>query len=157
MRCDDLMTREVVSLRPSDRIDAAARRMRDENVGFAPVCGDDGRPVGALTDRDIALRVCAEDRRAGRTRVEEVMTRELLACRVGEDVARAEELMAARRKTRILVLDGEWRLAGVLSLADLAAHAEAERAVRTIRSVVARELRTRRRSPGAGVTAAAGG
>src|SRR5512138_3086907 len=102
MRCDEVMTRDVIRLRPLDRVDAAARRMRDENVGFAPVCGDDGRPVGALTDRDIALRVCAEDRRAGRTRVEEIMTRELLTCRSGDDVERAEALLAARRKTRIL-------------------------------------------------------
>ncbi len=157
MRCDELMTREVVSLHPSDRIDAAARRMRDENVGFAPVCAEDGRPVGALTDRDIALRVCAEDRRAGRTHVEEVMTRELLTCRAGDDLERAEELMGTRRKTRILVLDDDGRLAGVLSLADLAVHADAARAVETIRSVVARELRARRRTPSGRVTPASGG
>jgi CBS domain-containing protein len=142
MLCDEMMTRDVVSLRPTDRVDAVARRMRDENIGFAPVCAEDGRPVGAITDRDIALRVCAEDRRAGRTRVEEIMTRELLTCHAGEDLQRAEELMVARRKTRIVVLDREGRLAGVISLADIAAHDDAARAIRTIRSVVDRELRT---------------
>ena len=142
MLCDELMTREVISLRPGDRVDAAARRMRDENVGFAPVCGDDGRPLGAVTDRDIALRVCADDRRAGRTHVEEIMTRELLTCRAGDDVDRAEELMAARRKTRILVLDDEGRVVGVVSLSDVAAYADAARALVTIRRVLARELRT---------------
>lgn len=142
MRCDEIMTCDVVSLRPTDRVDAAARRMRDENVGFAPVCNEDGRPIGAITDRDIALRVCAQDRRPGRTHVDEVMTRELLTCDATDDLERAEELMAARRKSRIVLLDGEGRIAGVVSLADIAAHEDAARVVQTIRSVVERELRT---------------
>lgn len=142
MTCDELMTRDVVSVRPLDRVDAVARRMRDENLGFAPVCTEDGRLVGALTDRDIALRVCAEDRRAGRTHVEEIMTRELLTCRAEEDVQRAEERMVGRRKHRILVVDREGRLAGVISLADLAAREDAARAMRTICRVVERERRT---------------
>ncbi len=142
MLCEELMTCDVVTLSPTDRVDAAARRLRDENVGFAPVCDGEGRPVGALTDRDIALRVCADDRRAGRTHVEEIMTRELLTCRVGDDVTRAEALMVARRKRRILVLDRDGRLVGVLSLADLAAREDAQRALDTIRRVGARELRT---------------
>ena len=142
MRCEEIMTRDVVILRPTDRVDAAARRMRDENVGFAPVCDGDARPVGAITDRDIALRVCAEDRRAGRTHVEEIMTRELLTCGADDDVERAEALMVARRKSRIVVLDGGGRLAGVVSLADLAARDDARRALDTIRRVGARELRT---------------
>ncbi|GAO01391.1 CBS domain-containing protein [Anaeromyxobacter sp. PSR-1] len=142
MTCDELMTRDVLSVRPLERVDAVARRMRDENLGFAPVCTDDGRPVGAVTDRDIALRVCAEDRRAGRTHVEEIMTRELLTCRAEDDVRSAEERMEGRRKHRILVLDREGRLAGVISLADLAAREDAARAMQTIRRVVERERRT---------------
>jgi CBS domain-containing protein len=136
------MTREVIRLRPLDRIDAAARRMRDENVGFAPVCDEDGRPVGAITDRDIALRVCADDRRAGRTHVEEVMTREVLRCRPEDDVERAEQLMSQRRKGRIVVVDRDGRLAGVLSLADLLRRDEEARAIRTARKVLEREART---------------
>lgn len=141
MRCEEMMTRDVVVLRPGERIDAAARRMREENIGFAPVCGEDGKPIGAITDRDIALRVCAEDRRAGRTHVDEVMTRELLTCGEADDVERAEALMASRRKHRIVVLDGDGRLAGVISLADVAARDDGARAIRTIRGVVDGELR----------------
>jgi len=143
MLCKEIMTRHVVSLRPGDKVDGAARRMRDENIGFAPVC-DDARPVGAITDRDIALRVCAEDRRAGRTRVEDVMTRELLTCFETDQIERAEALLAQRHKNRIIVLDGAGRLAGVLSLADVAEHADAQGAMCTIRKVQERELRGHR-------------
>ena len=141
MLCNEIMTREVLSLRPGDRVDAAARRMRDQNVGFAPVCGDDGRPVGAITDRDIAMRVCAQDRRAGRTHVDDVMTRELLTCRATDDLERAEALLAERHKSRIMVVDSEGRLAGVMSLADIAEHEDDTRAMRTIRRVLEREVR----------------
>lgn len=141
MLCKEIMTREVVSLRPVDRVDSAARRMRDENVGFAPVCGDDGRPVGAVTDRDIAVRVCAQDRRAGRTHVDDIMTRELLTCLATDHLERAEALMAERHKNRIMVLDSDGRLAGVMSLADVAEHEDDARAMRTIRRVLEREVR----------------
>ena len=140
MRCDEIMTRDVVSLRPMDRVDAAARRMGEENVGFAPVCDDDGRPMGAITDRDLALRVCAHDRRAGRTHVQEVMTRELLTCRETDDLERAETLMADHHKNRIIVVDGGGRVAGVISLADIVEHDREDRAIRTLRRVLEREL-----------------
>lgn len=142
MRTSEIMTRDVVSLRPDDRIDSAARRMRDRNVGFAPVCSNDGRPVGAITDRDIALRVCAQDRRAGRTHVEDVMTRELLTCSGSDDVERAEALLAERHKNRIIVVDSDGRLAGIVSLADLAQYEDSARIVRVLRRILEREVRS---------------
>jgi CBS domain-containing protein len=142
MLCRDIMSREVVSFREMDRVDAAARRMRDDNIGFAPVCDDDGRPVGAITDRDIALRVCAHDRRAGRTHVREVMTRELLTCRATDDLEQAEDLMGSRRKNRVIILDDEGRLTGIVSLADVVERDTEDRAIQTIRRVLEREVRT---------------
>lgn len=140
MRCDDIMTRDVVSLRPLDRVDAAARKMGEKNVGFAPVCDEDGTPVGAITDRDMALRVCAHDRRAGRTHVEEVMTRELLTCHAADEIERAESLMAGRRKNRIIVVDEGGHLTGVISLADIVEHDSERRAIWTLRKVLEREV-----------------
>ncbi len=147
MRCNEIMTREVVSLRPGDRVDSAARRMRDEDVGFAPVCTDDGKPVGAVTDRDIALRICAEDRRAGRTHVADIMTREVLTCHATDDLERAEALMTALHKARIILVEPDGRLAGVMSLTDLAGQADEARAMRTIRGVLSREVRGTGRRP----------
>ncbi|MCI0572435.1 MAG: CBS domain-containing protein, partial [Myxococcaceae bacterium] len=73
MRVSEVMKREVVTVSPDETVEAAARRMRDANVGFLPVCDADGRPLGTLTDRDVVLRVVAE-RRSSALPVRAVMT-----------------------------------------------------------------------------------
>jgi CBS domain-containing protein len=140
MLCEQLMKCEVETFREHDRVDAIARRMREVNIGFAPICDSDGRPVGTLTDRDIALRVCAEDRRASETLAGDVMTREVIACRETDDVERAEEAMASHRKSRIMVLNEHGRLTGVISLSDVVEEEDDDfRAADTVRHVVDRE------------------
>lgn len=57
MRCDEVMQTDLKSLAPTEIAKAAAIRMRDENIGFLPVCTSEGRVLGTLTDRDIAIRV----------------------------------------------------------------------------------------------------
>src|SRR5205823_4523254 len=62
--CKDVMRRPVRTVAGSDSAHSAARAMLEANIGFLVVCDDDGRPVGAITDRDLAIRLVAEDRRA---------------------------------------------------------------------------------------------
>jgi len=69
MRCEQIMKKNVECVTQNDNVQDAARKMRDQNVGFLPVCEDGKKVVGAITDRDIALRACAEDRPASSTRV----------------------------------------------------------------------------------------
>ena len=56
MRCDEVMKREVVCAKPGDTVEDAARMMKLRNVGFLPVCDDDGNVYGTITDRDIVIR-----------------------------------------------------------------------------------------------------
>lgn len=56
MRLKEIMTRQVECLNPSDTLAHAAERMRDLNVGSLPVCGEDDRLAGIITDRDITVR-----------------------------------------------------------------------------------------------------
>jgi CBS domain-containing protein len=119
MRCDEVMTREVEVLSFTDPVVDAARKMRELDVGFLPVVASDGAAVGTLTDRDIALRVAAEERSL-ETRVEEVMTAKVITCRPQDDLRRAEELMRANQVSRVVVLEDDGRIAGVISLADIA-------------------------------------
>lgn len=142
MLCLDLMKSEIETFRETDTVQTVARRMRELNIGFAPVCSPDGRPVGTITDRDIALRVCADDRRAGTTLAGEIMTREAVTCRETDHVDEAEARMARHRKARIMVVDDEGRLVGIISLSDVVDEEDDARAAETMRMVNDREART---------------
>jgi CBS domain-containing protein len=132
------MKRQIERLSPKDSVLSASRRMRQTNVGFLPVCDEDGKVLGTLTDRDLVLRILAEDRTSA-TPVSDVMTRQIVSCTPGEDVYTAGMRMGAEKKSRILVVDEKERLVGVISLSDLA-QAEDDAAVgRTMRDVTTRE------------------
>lgn len=106
-------------------------------VGFLPVCDDGKRPMGTLTDRDIVLRVVAEGRPV-ETSVTDVMTLEVVSCRPDDDIQIALNKMSENRKSRIMVVGDDNALVGVISLSDLAQHAEAGD---TLRDVAEREAR----------------
>ncbi len=74
MRCEEIMKRDVECIFPQDTVQAAARRMRDENLGFLPVCDRSKKVLGALTYRDLAIRVLSDGRSAS-TSVEDVRIR----------------------------------------------------------------------------------
>jgi CBS domain-containing protein len=141
MRCGDIMKKDVVVVDRDDTIQVAARRMRDSNVGFLPICEHGGKVVGTVTDRDIAVRVAAEGRSPTTTRVEEIMTQQVVSCQADDDLVRAEALMAEHHKSRIVVTNAEGYLQGVLSLSDVVQLEGPRRAAETIRKVTSREAR----------------
>jgi CBS domain-containing protein len=138
MFCRDVMKQPALCLAPNDTAIAAAQRMRDRNVGFLPVCDDSMRVLGTITDRDIAVRLVA-DRRPLRTPVWELMTNEVIACGPHDDITTAEELMAEHHKSRIMCVDDDGRLLGVISLSDIAQCERGGRAAATMRMVTQRE------------------
>lgn len=138
MRCEHIMKRNVECVSPSDTAQAAAMRMRDENIGFLPVCEKDMKVLGTITDRDLAIRILAEGRPAA-TSVRDVMSDEVIACRPEDDLRRAEELMGRHQKSRIMCVNENGVLAGVISLSDIAQQEKASRAAATMRSVSQRE------------------
>jgi CBS domain-containing protein len=140
MRCDEIMKRDLACVSPHDTVQKAAKRMRDENVGFLPVCDADKKILGTITDRDLAIRVLA-DARAATTAVNDVLTREVVACRPEDDLRKAEELMSKHQKSRMMCVDGSGRLVGVISLSDIARRDSGRRASQTLRNVSEREAR----------------
>jgi CBS domain-containing protein len=93
--------------------------MRDEDIGFVPVCDQQGKPLGAVTDRDLCVRILAEGR-SHDEKLETVMTRDVVGCRAGDEVREAQRLMREHQTSRVMVCDDGGKLKGVISLQDLA-------------------------------------
>jgi len=138
MLCEDVMMGDVVCVSPGDTALTAARKMRDRKIGFLPVCDESGKAIGTLTDRDLAIRLIAENR-STKTFVSTLMTHEVITCRPKDDLQRAQILMELHHKSRIVVIREGGRVAGVISLSDIAQNVDGPRAAQTMREVSDRE------------------
>jgi CBS domain-containing protein len=138
MRCDELMSSPVVTVKPSTPLSEVAKVMRDRDVGFVPVCDNAGRVLGVVTDRDIAVRACAVGLSPALTSAGAVMTADVIACGADDEVQVAERKMIDHAVARILVVDDAGRAAGVVSLADVAQVLDSDSA-RTLRAIAGRD------------------
>jgi CBS domain-containing protein len=120
MRINEVMTHPVVTAESDARLREVAELMRDRNVGSVVIC-EAGRPVGVVTDRDLAIAVVADgiDASAG---VGPYATRPLIAGRVEMDLEEAAALMVEHRIRRLPVMDGD-ELAGIVTIDDVAVRA----------------------------------
>jgi CBS domain-containing protein len=126
----EVMTKDPITVGPDETLTAAAKQMRDADVGAVIVV--DGATVrGLVTDRDITVRGVAEDRDPRSTRLAEVITHDLVAVSPEDSVDRAVELMRTHAVRRLPVLDGE-RVVGVVSLGDLAVERDSRSALAEI-------------------------
>ena len=119
MLVKELMSAAPVSLETAEPVHAAARLMRERNIGAMPVCDTEGRLVGMLTDRDIVIRCIASGMDAAHTRVEEIMTRGAVTAETKETLEQALAKMEHDQIRRLPVTEAG-RLVGMLSLADVA-------------------------------------
>jgi CBS domain-containing protein len=120
--------REVMSSNPrtieADKsVAEAAKLMRDEDVGLAPVVEGD-RLVGTLTDRDITIRVVAEGKDSASTPVREVASTNVVTVNPEQDLDEALGLMAQHQVRRVPVVEEDGRLIGVVAQADIARQAD---------------------------------
>ena len=120
MLLKDIMTCESVVVGPEISIRKAAEKMEDYDVGVLPVC-DGGRLVGVLTDRDIVVRAIVAGRDPGSTPVREIMTARVVTCYEDQDSDEAVRIMEQEQIRRLVVLDRQDRLVGIVSLGDLEA------------------------------------
>ena len=139
MRVEEIMKTGVECVRPTDRVEVAAKKMRDGGVGFLPVCDDESKVIGTITDRDVCIRLVAESM-PGVTPVAAIMTREIVACPPDADLSDAEDAMTRHHKSRLMCIDAEGKLIGVLSLSDIAEHELPDRLAETLRGIGAREI-----------------
>jgi CBS domain-containing protein len=122
----DVMTRGVECIDPENSLVEAARKMKKLDIGIVPVCGDDEKLVGMLTDRDIVVRALADDRDIHETKVRDIMTPHVVSCQQDQPVEHAAHLMREHQIRRLVVLEQNKRLIGIVSLGDLAADTDDE-------------------------------
>ena len=119
MQVRDLMNPGVISVTTADSTALAARLLSRHNVGALPVCSQDGRLRGILTDRDIVLRCIAAEEDPAQTPVREIMTRGCFTVGPNDDCREASRVMALRQVRRLPVVE-QGKVVGMLSLGDLA-------------------------------------
>ena len=126
MQLKDIMTRDPVVIGPDTTLKEAAGKMREIDSGIMPV-GDNDRLVGMLTDRDITVRATANGKDPNATKVREVMTEDVVYCFEDDDVRAAASKMEQHQIRRLIVLNRDKRLVGIVSLGDVAVDAGDER------------------------------
>ena len=118
MKISDVMTTAVQVAAPTDTVRDVARRMSEIDSGVIPIV-DNGAVVGVVTDRDIVIRVIAEDRDS-EIAISEIMTTQVETCRESDSLKSATKKMANLQMRRMVILDDTGALVGILSLGDVA-------------------------------------
>jgi CBS domain-containing protein len=119
MQIKDVMTREVEVIHPDATLEEAAAKMDALNVGSLPVCDGD-RVLGVITDRDITVRATAVGGDPTLARTRDAMTAQVIYGFEDQDVTDAARLMNEHQIRRLIVLNRDKRLVGIVALGDLA-------------------------------------
>jgi CBS domain-containing protein len=130
----DTMTSNPCSIDADKPVSYAAKMMRDEDVGLAPIVEGD-RLIGTLTDRDIATRVVAEGRDPESTTVREVASQDLVTIDPQQGLDEALRLMAQHQVRRLPVVEEDGRLVGVVAQADVAQQADPAQTGRMVEEI----------------------
>jgi len=130
----ELMTVRPRTVKAGDPIVEAAKLMKGEDSGIAPIVDGD-RLVGVVTDRDIAIRIVAEGRDPSTTRVEEIASHNLVTIDPQQGLDEALRLMAKHQVRRLPVVEEDGRLVGIVSQADVARRADAERTGKVVQQI----------------------
>ncbi|RAO28296.1 Hypoxic response protein [Micromonospora saelicesensis] len=115
----EIMTNDVTCVREQDDLKSAAKRMAELGVGALPICGDDNRLKGMLTDRDIVVKVLAEGRDPATVTAGELAQGEAVTIGADDDAAEILRTMGQHKVRRLPVIDGH-ELVGIVAVADVA-------------------------------------
>ena len=126
MQVREIMTSDVETVDADIKISAAAKLMKELEIGALPVWSEQ-RLIGMLTDRDIAIRAVAEGRDISTTCVSDIMTQQIFYCFEDDDIHEAAAMMESNSIHRLLVLSEDNQPVGFVSLGDFAVKCRDER------------------------------
>ncbi|MEM1606873.1 MAG: CBS domain-containing protein [Candidatus Bathyarchaeia archaeon] len=118
MLVKDVMTSPVITVREDSRADEAARLMRDNNIGCVIVSTEDGKPIGIITERDLVIRVVAEDIQPSKVSAREIMSTPLITIDADRTISEAAREMN-RHNIRRLAVMYKGNLVGIISSKDI--------------------------------------
>ena len=121
-KCNEVMTKDPVCCLPDDAVAKVARLMQRDNIDSIPVIENDQtqKLVGIVTDRDLVLKIIAKGQDAKSTKVESVMTRQVVTCLAGDNLQKALDAMAEHQLRRIPIVDDNHKIVGIIAQADVA-------------------------------------
>jgi CBS domain-containing protein len=122
----EVMTGDAECIGENDSVSDAAKRMADLDVGALPICGEDNRLKGMLTDRDIAIKVVAQGKDPSSTRAGEFAEGKPVTIGADDSVDEALRTMADHKVRRLPVIDGH-DLIGIVSQGDLARNVDEDK------------------------------
>src|SRR4051812_38448287 len=123
----DIMTPDCKCVGENDSVADAARALADNDVGAMPICGEDDRLKGMITDRDIVVKVLAQGKDPGSTKVAELAEGKPVTIGADDSIEEALDVMSEHKIRRLPVIDGH-DLVGIISQADIATHLPEEKA-----------------------------
>ncbi|HSJ46834.1 MAG TPA: CBS domain-containing protein [Euzebyales bacterium] len=121
----EIMTGDPTCVGEDQTVEDAAHMMAELDVGALPICGEDDRLKGMITDRDIVVKVLAEGRDPSGTRAGDLGQGKPVTIGADDSAQLALETMAEHKVRRLPVIDGH-KLIGVVSQADLATNLDEE-------------------------------
>ncbi len=126
MKCKDIMTKSIKTCNYNCNVKEAAQIMKKFDTGVVPVVDAMNKPLGVITDRDITINAVAESDHPDDEKVLNLMTRHIISVHEDDPIDVAAQKMKEHKVRRVLVVDDEDRLKGVISLADFTIHAKGE-------------------------------
>lgn len=137
MKVREVMSTNPVCCLPTDTAQKVARILRDNNIGSVPVVADQQSRelIGMITDRDLCCSVLADGLDPNSTSVGSFVTREPVTCWDGENLEKCESAMQEHQVRRIPIVDGQNKVIGIVSQADLARKDQPERVGKTVAEI----------------------
>ena len=126
MKVKDLMVKAPAVCSFGTNLGAAVELLWSTNCGFLPVVDTERKVTGVVTDRDIAIALGTRNRLPGEIVVADVATRKVHSCKATDDVRNALDTMAEQKVRRLIVVNEQNQLEGVLSMDDIVIHAETQ-------------------------------
>jgi CBS domain-containing protein len=136
MQVKNIATMQVTTVTPQTTVQEIVKLMQQEDIGFVPVV-EEGRAVGVITDRDLALRCLADHVSLAPFHAKDVMTRHVHSVHMEADLEEAAWMMVNDQVRRLVVLNEDREPVGVITLDDLAMFGQGpETAGRVLRNLL---------------------